>query len=51
MTPTKNVFKFFINLVSPVILENNMVCFILCTIADELEKFNHKIDCVTNLDV
>lgn len=51
MTPVRNIFNFFINLVSTVILDNNIVCVIMCTIGDELEKFNHKVDCVTNLDV
>ena len=46
-----NIFKFFVNLVSPVILDNNIICVILSTIGDELSKFNKKVDYITNQDI
>lgn len=48
---TKNVYVFFARFVSPMILKNRIVSRVMTTLFDMLEKFNIKIDKVTNEDI
>ena len=50
-TPSGNISKFFVKLVSPVILKNRIVSTFLNVMFGYLEHYNTKIDNITNSDI